>query len=128
VEAHNNESEQVEVTDDDTILMATVLSAFNASPQLKPGLPSIRERIKDYIDDIINNDQAAPSLPELLEKFGDCRTHNITTMLSIMLVSLMKGKLSSAGTKKAIFVEEVELMLKASAKRPLRKLLKCLNG
>lgn len=119
--------ESIDITKKDVQYMSLVDSAFDSSPHLRNGLPSVRQDIKDLISDIIVGDASVPNLFELFEMHGKKKDQNIMTMLASMLVAAVKQSRNTLGKKALVYLEEVELMLSDDSKGPLKVVEKCLG-
>jgi hypothetical protein len=127
MEPYTGPEEDVEVTKTDMELMQIVDLAFESSPQLKAGLPSMLDDIREHVKDLVSKKNAAPNLQELFEIQGHDAKFNMSTLLASMLVSTIKQNRTSLGKQTPAFLEEVELMLSREAVSQQRILDHCMG-
>lgn len=127
MQPHRGERQEVEATETDLGLMESVNNAFDLCPQLKGGLPSMMDDIKDLVSSRFNNRESARSLEQLVAEEGTSQMHSMKSMLASMLVATIKETKTKRGNREPVYSEEVELMFNEEGRTCGDRLAYCMG-
>ena len=125
MEAFGEDKVEVETSEEDTKAMNYVHNAFDISPVMVSGLPSMMDNFKRIIETRLADDKFGRSLEEISK---DRSAYRMDEMLGTMLLASMKGPISQQGSKKPVFKEEVDMFLRVDGASNRRLLSACMSG